>query len=99
MPSSDPEGGLSRIQVRHILENAIDLLPVSFRTVFVLRAVEEMSVEEVAPQLGVPPATVGTRMHRSRALLRKAVEKKLSASLSEVFPSAATAAADWLIVF
>ena len=85
-PLCDPEGELFRAQVRHILEEAIDALPICFRIVFVLRAVEEMSVEEVARQLDVLPATVRTRMHRSRALLRKAIEMKLSPPLSEVFP-------------
>lgn len=83
---NDPESDLSRRQVRHILEQAIDSLPVPFRAVFVLRAVEEMNVEDTALQLGIPEATVRTRMHRSRALLRKTIEKKLSASLSDVFP-------------
>jgi RNA polymerase sigma-70 factor, ECF subfamily len=82
----DPEAELSRVQVRDILERAIDALPTPFRTVFVMRAVNEMSVEEVAVQLGIPEATVRSRAHRSRALLRKAIEKKLSASLAGVFP-------------
>jgi RNA polymerase sigma-70 factor, ECF subfamily len=86
--SLDPEGELTRVQVRHILERAIDALPTSFRTVFILRAVNDMSVEEVAVQLGIPEATVRSRMHRSRALLRIAIEKKLNASLSDVFPFA-----------
>jgi RNA polymerase sigma-70 factor (ECF subfamily) len=84
--SNDPESDLSRRQVRRILEEAIDSLPSLFRTVFVLRAVEDMSVEDIALQLGIPEATVRTRMHRSRTLLRKTIEKKLSASLIDVFP-------------
>lgn len=82
----DPESDLSRTQVRHILEQAIDSLPASLRAVFVLRAVEELSVEEVALQLGVPEVTVRTRTYRSRLLLRKAVEKRLSTCISDVFP-------------
>lgn len=84
--SNNPESDLSRRQVRRILEEAIDSLPALFRAVFVLRAVEEMSVEDIALQLKIPEATVRTRMHRSRALLRKTIERKLSASLSDVFP-------------
>ena len=45
----------------HLVETHIDALPEQFRTVFVLRAVEEMSVEEVATALQVPAATVRTR--------------------------------------
>jgi RNA polymerase sigma-70 factor (ECF subfamily) len=84
----DPESNVARRQVAHILEQAIDSLPPPFRAVFVLRAVEEMSVEEVALQLAIPEATVRTRMHRSRALLCKALEKKIGACVAEVFPFA-----------
>jgi RNA polymerase sigma-70 factor (ECF subfamily) len=56
--------------------------------VFVLRAVEEMSIEEVAMQLQIPEATVRTRMHRSRALLGRALEAKLGTCVSDVFPFA-----------
>lgn len=48
----------------------IDALPQQFRTVFVLRALEEMSVEEVAQALKVPNATVRTRFFRARLLAR-----------------------------
>lgn len=85
---ADPESSLSRTQVRKILEEAIDLLPAPFRMVFVMRAIEELSVEEVAAQLGIPEATVRTRMHRSRALLGRALEKKLGACVADVFPFA-----------
>lgn len=83
---NDPESDLSRRQMRQILEQAIDSLPPRFRVVFVLRAVEDMSVADIALQLEIAEATVRTRMHRARALLRKTIEKKLSASLSDVFP-------------
>jgi RNA polymerase sigma-70 factor, ECF subfamily len=85
---ADPESDLSRRQIGHILAQAIDSLPPSFRAVFMLRAVEEMSVEEVALQLGIPEATVRTRMHRCRALLGKAIENEIGACLKEAFPFA-----------
>jgi|SRR5579883_41949 RNA polymerase sigma-70 factor (ECF subfamily) len=89
-PSSltDPESDLSRTQLRRMLEEAINTLPPAFRSVFVLRAIEEMSVEEIALQLGIPEATVRTRMHRSRALLGKAIEEKLGGCGLELFPFA-----------
>ena len=85
-PALDQESDLSRTQVRVMLESAIDLLPPPFRTVFVLRAIEDLSVDEIAAQLGIPPATVRTRMHRARALLRKELEKGLNTCLADVFP-------------
>jgi RNA polymerase sigma-70 factor (ECF subfamily) len=53
---------------RAILERKIDELPDAFRAVFVLRAVEEMTVEEVAAPSSIPDATVRTRFFRARAL-------------------------------
>jgi RNA polymerase sigma-70 factor, ECF subfamily len=84
----DPESNLSRSQASHLLEKAIDALPISYRVVFMLRIVEEMSVEEVALQLGIREITVRTRTHRARGLLRKALEKKLSSGFKDVFPFA-----------
>ncbi|MBF6618128.1 RNA polymerase sigma factor [Pollutimonas thiosulfatoxidans] len=80
-----PEPTLLRAQTRQILEGHIDRLPDVFRSVFVLRAVEEFSVEETAACLGIPPATVRTRYFRARALLRKALRKQMDDGVSDVF--------------
>src|SRR5262245_2940691 len=53
---SPPEATM-RAEVRQMLERRIDELPVAFRTVFVMREVEDMSVDEVSSCLGIPPAT------------------------------------------
>jgi RNA polymerase sigma-70 factor, ECF subfamily len=87
-PPVDPESNLSRTQVAHVLEKAIDTLPASYRVVFMLRVIEEMGVEEVALQLGISGITVRTRAHRARGLIRKALEKKLSPGFKDVFPFA-----------
>jgi RNA polymerase sigma-70 factor (ECF subfamily) len=84
----DPERTASRRQIAGMLERAIDDLPEPFRIVFVMRAVEEMSVEETAAELGIPEATVKTRLHRARALLRKAVQTEIGSALNEAFPFA-----------
>lgn len=83
-PGADSE--LARSQVRAFLEKAVDDLPEAFRLVFILRDIEEMSTEETANQLSLKPETVKTRLHRARSLMRKAIEKRLSASFSELFP-------------
>jgi RNA polymerase sigma-70 factor, ECF subfamily len=74
-----------RGEIRRLLERKIDDLPVAFRTVFVMRDVEEMSVQETADCLSIPPATVRTRLFRARALLREALARDLDAATVGVF--------------
>ncbi|WP_432284782.1 RNA polymerase sigma factor [Aminobacter sp. BA135] len=83
-PGADAE--LGRGQVRALLEQAIDELPAAFRIVFILRDVEEMSIDETAAQLGLKPETVKTRLFRARKLMRAAIEKRLSSGFAELFP-------------
>jgi RNA polymerase sigma-70 factor (ECF subfamily) len=45
-----------------------------------------MSIEETAEQLAIPEATVKTRLHRARALLRRGLDEELNSSLTGVFP-------------
>lgn len=91
-PPIDPESEMSRVQVRQILEQAIDGLPASFRAVFVLRDVEGMSIAETAALLALRPETVSTRLHRARALLRRSLEQQFSGAFSSLFPSTARVA-------
>jgi RNA polymerase sigma-70 factor, ECF subfamily len=84
----DPEAAAARAEVRRMLERAVDELPSSFRTVFVLRDIEEMSIEETAAHLGLRPETVKTRLHRARRLLRQSLDRTLSSAVSDVFPCA-----------
>jgi RNA polymerase sigma-70 factor (ECF subfamily) len=85
---SDPESAAARAEVRRLLERAVDQLPDHFRVVFMLRDIEEMSVEETASHLGLRPETVKTRLHRARRLLREALNKTLASALADVFPCA-----------
>ncbi|WP_269933354.1 RNA polymerase sigma factor [Aminobacter sp. HY435] len=83
-PGADTE--LGRGQARELLEQAIDELPEIFRIVFILRDVEEMSIDEAATQLSLKPETVKTRLFRARRLMRTAIERRLSAGFAELFP-------------
>ena len=74
-----------RGEVRKIIERRIDELPVAFRAVFVMREVEEMTVDETAACLGIPAATVRTRLFRARALLREALDRDMDAAKAGVF--------------
>ena len=80
-----PEAAAMRAELRELLERRIDALPEQFRVVFVLRDVEEMSVEETAECLEVPPATVRTRAFRARALLRESLSRDLDAVTVDAF--------------
>lgn len=67
----DPERGVLVREVRALLEAAIEDLPDHYRTVFVMRAVEEMSTAEAAEVLGLSQDVVKTRLRRARALMRE----------------------------
>lgn len=84
----DPESSVARTQVRHLLESAIDALPDDFREVLVLRLIEDLSGAEVADLLGIPEATVKTRLHRARALMQKHLARHVSGAFLDVFPFA-----------
>jgi RNA polymerase sigma-70 factor (ECF subfamily) len=83
--AESPAHAAVRAELRRLLERRIDELPVAFRTVFVLREVEELSVEEVSECLGIPAATVRTRLFRARALLREALARELDVATGDVF--------------
>jgi RNA polymerase sigma-70 factor, ECF subfamily len=83
-----PEEDAARAEIRRVLEHAIDTLPDMFRVVFVLREIEQMSVEETAACLDIPVGTVKTRLHRAHYLLGRSLRQQLSPNLTGVFPFA-----------
>lgn len=82
---SDPEAEAFRSEIRRLLEHAVDALPEAFRIVFVMREVEQMSVDETASQLGLRPETVKTRLHRARRLLRESLKAKLGSAFQDTY--------------
>ena len=80
-----PDSLASRGEMRRLMEQRIDELPEVFRTVFMLRAVEELTVEEVAAALRVPEATVRTRFFRARAMLRESLSRSIDFALEDAF--------------
>ena len=80
-----PEEEALRGETRRVIESKIDDLPEAFRTVFVLRAIEEMSVEETAAVLDIPEATVRTRFFRARGLLRESIAREMDMALDQAF--------------
>jgi RNA polymerase sigma-70 factor (ECF subfamily) len=83
---ADPERSASRREIGRLLEQAIDALPEYFRTVFMLRAVEELSVAETASCLEIPEETVKTRLHRARGLLQEALLARAESAAPGAFP-------------
>lgn len=80
-----PDATAARGEMRRLLESQIDALPEAYRTVFVLRAVEELSVEQTAAVLDLPPATVRTRLFRARSMLREALAQKIDVACEDAF--------------
>jgi RNA polymerase sigma factor (sigma-70 family) len=80
-----PEKEFARAEMRALLERKLDHMPDAFRTVFVLRSVEEMSVEETAQCLGITEATVRSRHFRARSLLRESLAREIDLAERDLF--------------
>lgn len=82
------EEAVAASELRKLLEEGIDALPEEFRVTLVLRAVEGMSVAEVASVLDIPPDTVKSRTHRARLRLQRYLGARLEQELTGAFPFA-----------
>jgi RNA polymerase sigma-70 factor, ECF subfamily len=80
-----PETSARRAEMRKLLEERIDALPAAYRAVFVLRAVEEYSVEETAAILQIPEPTVRSRFFRARSLLREGMASEVDLACEDAF--------------
>jgi RNA polymerase sigma-70 factor (ECF subfamily) len=89
-PALSPEFAAMRTQLRPYLEEAVGALPEDQRAVFVLRALEELSVEETAQILDLNPQTVRTRYLRARRKLQEQLQRELKLTFSEMLPFAGT---------
>ncbi|MDX8452796.1 RNA polymerase sigma factor [Mesorhizobium sp. VK9D] len=87
-PGDDPERTMAQRQILVLVERATDSLPDVYRSVFIARVIEGLSIEETADLLGVRPETVKTRLHRARALVRKALDDEIGPVLLDAFPFA-----------
>ena len=75
--SAPPDEATENAQLGRLLEQCIDQLPSAYRTTFLLREVEGLSVAETAASLGIARATVKTRFHRARRSLRRTLSREL----------------------
>jgi RNA polymerase sigma-70 factor, ECF subfamily len=83
--SHDPERTAYGRELHSAIEKAVDTLPPMYRSVFVMREVEDMTVAETADCLGVTQETVKKRLHRARALLRSRLEHAIGSATAETF--------------
>jgi RNA polymerase sigma factor (sigma-70 family) len=83
--SDSPDSALGHAQIRDLLERKVDELPENYRIVFVLRSVEELSVDETAEALGIPEETVRSRHFRAKNLLRESLARELDLAERDLF--------------
>jgi RNA polymerase sigma-70 factor (ECF subfamily) len=69
-----PDSQLESQELRRVIRGAIERLPPSLRSVFEIRELQGWSTRQTAKLLGLSEATVKTRLHRARRMLREMVE-------------------------
>jgi RNA polymerase sigma-70 factor (ECF subfamily) len=82
----DPEAQTAQAQARQLLQAAIEALPDDYRTVVIMRDVEEMDVRETAASLEVSEASVKTRLHRAHAMLRRELYARAQGRVADLYP-------------
>ena len=66
-----PEDQVESLELHDIIQREITKLPEKYRTVIVLKYIEELSLKEIGKVLDMPIGTIKTRIHRGREALRK----------------------------
>ncbi len=82
---NEPFHAAANTELSSHLEQAIDALPERFRSVFVLRSVQQLSIAETARTLSLPEATVKTRLHRARSMIRDSLMNSIAVCREDVF--------------
>jgi RNA polymerase sigma-70 factor (ECF subfamily) len=72
-----PETELLLSETQSLIYEAIDSLPVKYRSVMILRYLQDLSLQEISEVLDMPVTTIKTRVHRGREFLRKKLGPKL----------------------
>ncbi|HLV13747.1 MAG TPA: RNA polymerase sigma factor [Xanthomarina sp.] len=67
----NPQDMMIRTEAKQILENAVDSLDLKYKTVYIMKEVEEMSLKEISMALDLTIANVKVRVHRSKAMLKE----------------------------
>jgi RNA polymerase sigma-70 factor (ECF subfamily) len=85
-PHPDPEQQAYVQELHRALEDAVDGLPETYRIVFMLREIEGLSTRETGLGLGLGEEAVKTRLHRARAMIRRAMTAQIGGPLAAAFP-------------
>jgi RNA polymerase sigma-70 factor (ECF subfamily) len=85
-PAVDPEQTTSNVELARLLEESLMRLPQQYRTVLMLRDVEELNTSETAEALGLSEENVKVRLHRGRALLRRDLMERVGTTAKDAFP-------------
>jgi RNA polymerase sigma-70 factor (ECF subfamily) len=81
----NPERAAYGCELHAAIQSAVDMLPPPYRSVWIMREVEEMTGLEASECLGITEETVKTRLHRARRLLRRRLEKAIGAAGKGVY--------------
>ena len=84
-PGETPDHLLARAQMRSVLERKVGELPEIFRLVFVMRSIEELSVQEISGILSIPEETVRSRHFRAKGMLRESLAKEIDLAEGDIF--------------
>lgn len=84
--SLDPEQNASTAQLKEFLEEAVLNLPESYRTVIMLRDIEELSTSETAEALDLTEENVKVRLHRGHGMIRNWLFERIGSNAKEAFP-------------
>ena len=71
----NPQERMAQKEAKQLLENAIDQLELKYRTVYIMKEVEEMSLKEIASILSISLANVKIRLHRAKDMLKENLYK------------------------
>ena len=88
--TDNPEHNVANQELHGALEAAISSLASKYRSVIMLRDVEELSTAEAANALEISEEAVKVRLHRARALVRRALFRQSGPCVRELFPFPAT---------
>jgi RNA polymerase sigma-70 factor (ECF subfamily) len=85
-PPETPEDRAATSEAMGLVERAIDRLPMHYRTVFMLREVDQLSTAETAKALDLTEEAVKIRLHRARAALRETLSEHVDRAAPSAFP-------------
>jgi RNA polymerase sigma-70 factor (ECF subfamily) len=77
---SQSENEVTKRELGKVIEHSLQLLPVTYRTVFILREVEGFNIAETSELLQISPVNVKVRLNRAKAMLQKELEQVYSSA-------------------